>query len=341
MTIDQLELFVLAPNSTGLSADAIVFRYGEDLTDRDSSTVVVVDSGRQASTGGKVQDIVESVFETEKIDLVVSTHADKDHAGGIPHLLTNMHVGEVGIHRPQNHRPLEPEPIAASIRDVNDILTTAQHREIPVHEPFSDSTVDRFAGLHVLGPSKAYYQDLMDRGLFDTQELDELDEIDAPVQASLGDESPQLLDSPTTSLRNNSSTIILLRLESKQLLLTADAGVEAFESARETFGLRGYDPANAIVQLPHHGSRRNLNLASADLLLGQVQGETRSFVTAAVDDRFGFPHVEITDAFIRAGRKIPSPTGQTLRYHHNCPIESPDAYEPISEDRYIVASWER
>lgn len=339
MAIDQFEMFVIAPNSETLSSDAIVFRYGEDLTDRSRTTVVVVDSGR-FSTGGKVQDLVELVFETDTIDLIVSTHADQDHSGGIRYLLTNMTVGEVWIHRPQDHRPPEAQPVVASLHDVRDILTVAKHKGVPVREPLTDTGDHGFPGLCVLGPSEEYFRSLMDRGMYDEEELELLDELNSPIQASLENRSPNLRPSPTTSLRNNSSAILLLKLESMQLLLTGDAGVEAFESARPAFQTCAYEPDAAIIQLPHHGSRNNLNPETAQLLLGSHSKEKRAFVSAAVKDRYGFPHEEITDEFIRAGRRIPRPNGSNLRYSHNCPIERPDSYGPIADDRYIVPSWE-
>lgn len=342
VSMDELELFVVAPSSDHQSADALVFRYGTDLKDRSESYVVVVDSGRRASTGGQIQEVVQSIFETDKIDLVVSSHADQDHAGGIPHLLNNLEVGEVWIHRPQDHRPAIDEPaVSASIRHVNDILGAAKHREVPTKEPFSEFVDHGFEGLHILGPSQAYYENLMSRGMYEKEELDLLDDWESSVQASLEAQDSSLLPNPTTSLRNSSSTILLLKLESKQLLLTGDAGVEAFESARPIFDESGYNPADAIVQIPHHGSRKSLNPATADLLLGENSGERRAFVTAAIEDQHGFPHVEITDEFIRRGRKIPKPrSGTNLRYQHNCRFPRPNGYEPLQDDRYIAPSWE-
>ena len=340
MVIDQLEMFVIAPNSPTLSADAIAIRYGEDLTDRSLTTVVVVDSGRSQSTSGKVQDIVNTVFKTDTVDLIVSTHADQDHAGGIPYLLNNLTVGQVWVHRPQDHHLANQEPITASMTDIRDILTTATKRGVPVNEPFSDSLEHEFEGLHILGPSSAYYENLMRRGMFEEEELELLKELNDSVQASMGDGAPGLRTAPTTSLRNNSSTVLLLKLQSVQLLLTGDAGVEAFESARPNFEGVGYDPTRSIIQLPHHGSRNNLNPETSRLLLGSGSQETRAFVSAAREDRYGFPHIEVTDEFIRAGRKIPRPAGKHLRYAQNCPHDRPDEYQPVAEDRYIRPSWE-
>ena len=352
-SVDQLELFVIAPDSERQSADALVFRYGEDLNDPISTTVVAVDSGRRASTGAEIQNIVTEFFNLSRIDLIISSHADEDHAGGIPHLLNNLDVGKVWIHRPQNHRPSGTEqPATASVNHVRDILVTADHHGIPTVEPFSDMTDHEFAGLHILGPSREFYRTLMERGMYSDEELDALDAPDeeraaAGVIASASTDLPMdtpvsaLLPNPSTSLRNSSSTIVLLALETKQLLLTSDAGVEAFESARTRFTECGYEAANAIVQLPHHGSRNSLNPSTADLLLGDLATEHRTFVTAAIDDRYGFPHVEVTDEFIRRGRRIPSPRkGGNLRYAHKCPLPKPPGYSAIAEERYIRPSWD-
>lgn len=59
------------------------------------------------------------------------------------------------------------------------------------------------------------------------------------------------------SPENLTSTVIqLIGTNNKKYILTADAGVDAFEYMNS----EAFDPSNTqLVQLPHHGSRRNIN----------------------------------------------------------------------------------
>ena len=65
-----------------------------------------------------------------------------------------------------------------------------------------------------------------------------------------------------TTPTNNTSTIIRVKDDGRSFLLTADAGVQAFASASKS-----YDFSNVFwLQVPHHGSRRNLSTPVCEYL---------------------------------------------------------------------------
>jgi hypothetical protein len=66
--------------------------------------------------------------------------------------------------------------------------------------------------------------------------------------------SGTLEDNPTTSPENNSSVILQAEHSGESYLFTADAGAQALEKARFWHSLKEC----RWMQIPHHGSRRNI-----------------------------------------------------------------------------------
>ncbi|WP_219909297.1 hypothetical protein [Photobacterium iliopiscarium] len=72
------EIDVLAVGEKSNSGDAITIRYGDLFGGRESQTVIVIDGGYKAD-GGKLVAHIKEHYDTEKVDLVISTHPDQDH----------------------------------------------------------------------------------------------------------------------------------------------------------------------------------------------------------------------------------------------------------------------
>ncbi|MCC7897533.1 MBL fold metallo-hydrolase, partial [Escherichia coli] len=68
------------------SGDAICIRWGNLHGSRDEQKVVVIDAG-YASTGEQVIEHIEKYYRTKTIDLLISTHPDGDHVGGLTSVL--------------------------------------------------------------------------------------------------------------------------------------------------------------------------------------------------------------------------------------------------------------
>jgi beta-lactamase superfamily II metal-dependent hydrolase len=151
------------------------------------------------------------------------------------------------------------------------------------------------------------------------------------------------LDNPppwATGAENNSSIVLLLQLADRKLLLAADAGVEALEKAVANAASMGIDLAEAyFVQVPHHGSRRNVGADVLNKQLGPVvtqglNGKT-AFVSTAVDGAPKHPSKRVVNAFLRRGAKVISTQGQSICHRHNTParqgwgpVQSP-GFEPF------------
>jgi beta-lactamase superfamily II metal-dependent hydrolase len=67
-----------------------------------SSRVIVVDAGYSA-IGDDIVDHIRTYYRTNSVDLAVSTHPDADHLNGLQHVVEQMAVRELLIHRPRRH----------------------------------------------------------------------------------------------------------------------------------------------------------------------------------------------------------------------------------------------
>ena len=96
------------------SGDAIAFRLGNINGQRNEQFVGIVDGGF-AETGEQLVSHVKKWFNTETIDLVVSTHPDDDHSSGLVYVLENLQVGSLWMHQPWNHTQVHRMPLRLSV----------------------------------------------------------------------------------------------------------------------------------------------------------------------------------------------------------------------------------
>src|SRR5262249_9732730 len=127
-----------------------------------------------------------------------------------------------------------------------------------------------------------------------------------------------------TSAENNSSTILLLNIDKHYALLTADACMPALHAALDILEAAEFDPKQiSFVQIPHHGSRRNVGPTLLDRLIGPKLSSEQSlksaFVSVAPDAGEKHPSKRVTNAFKRTGAAVHATSGQTKCHWHNAP----------------------
>jgi hypothetical protein len=145
-------------------------RFGNLSGTRDDYSVVVIDAGFQ-ETGDQVVDHIKDVYKTDRIDLLISTHPDSDHAGGIPTVLEKLKVGKIWMHKPWEHtdniaklfkkssitdEQVEKQ-IIKSLTTVKSIEDIAEKMGIEIEEPFTGK-VDQTGKIIVLGPDEDFYK---------------------------------------------------------------------------------------------------------------------------------------------------------------------------------------
>lgn len=334
----KIEVEFLAVGDKTKAGDAIVVRYGEEYDYR----LMIVDGGT-AETGVKLVEHLRKEFGANVfVEHVLLTHSDLDHASGLREVLREIPVRNLWLHVPWVHaeetlhlfknKNWTAEGLAKSIRDeygiIQELIELAQSVNCPIYFPFQGSLVGPFV---VMSPSRAEYCFLLPQ-FSKTPEPDEdliksagrwigkgqlnflrgLIELAAGAAQSWTQESwyvEKLKDGGITSASNESSVVLYADAGvGQRILLTGDAGTSALSWVAKYAKNRGMPLQNfSFVQIPHHGSRRNVGPTILNTLLGPIQPEGTkrfaAFVSApAEDDKH--PRKIVLNAFARRGGHV-------------------------------------
>ncbi|TCZ54580.1 ComEC/Rec2 family competence protein [Roseicella aquatilis] len=358
------EIEFLAVGEGSRAGDCILIRYGHPQAPR----VMVIDGGTQDSGGALVELLQGLTGSAVPVvhDLLVS-HPDADHASGALAILEATAVEQVHVQVPWAHAEevqrlvgdgrRTAQGIADRLREdcpfVADIVAEAQRRRVPIFEPFQGSSVGPFT---VLSPPQAAYPRLL---------LEMLDiEPAAARQASLAEALTKamgglmtaaarvaeawgwetLRDGGVTSARNEMSTVLYGDFGGDgRVLLTADAGLRGLGAAAdyaETYGLPLRD--FRLVQVPHHGSRRNVGPSILDRLVGPrlpegTPAQFTAIVSAPKDDE-KHPRKVVVNAFRRRGAEVMATQGANILHRSGFPLRpgygpaTPLPFYPTVED---------
>jgi beta-lactamase superfamily II metal-dependent hydrolase len=288
---------------------------------------VLIDGGNKGSVGA-VREFLRH-RGVNYLHHVVCTHPHDDHAGGLVGLLcdTSLHVDRVWVHNPeahvnmllveyalsQTHGLRRAQVIKESLETLAALRRVCVLRGIPTSEPFGGAQIGM---LTAVGPSEAYYSELVaqfaDSGAICASEalvssLPNTGLLETLLE-SMGTSDSEALDtSPATEPENNSSAVLAMRYDKGLYLFTGDAGAQALLHAAQRYNLEGC----RWMQIPHHGSRRNIT----EPLVGYFRPNV-AFVSAAGNAKH--PRRSVVSAFRRAGARVYSthyPNGGHLRHH--------------------------
>jgi beta-lactamase superfamily II metal-dependent hydrolase len=345
------------------SGDAIALRFQTPAMMRPA--VVVVDGG-YTDNAVALDEHIRDHYQADQIDLMVSTHPDADHINGLVALLDLMPVAELMIHQPWMHggdmvaktrNALEQKSrlgndaakFARSMSAAYDLEQKAVRLGIPITEPFAGET--RFGGaLTIVGPDEGFYESLlpdfrkgklrgagaMESALSTVAKA--LSGVIARVKETVHIET--LTDDGTTSAENDSSVILHLSVDGKRLLLTGDAGIPALTWAADYMDARTLNTGPlSFIQIPHHGSKRNVGPSILNRLLGEpgTQNAPYSAIASASEAAPKHPARRVTNAFVRRGANVATTEGKTvLSSNTNRPgwtaIPPLPLYEDVSDD---------
>lgn len=338
---------------TEKSGDAIALRFGNLHGTRDEQTVVVIDGGF-TETGADLVNHIDQHYNTKRVDLVISTHPDGDHAAGLKTVLEQCEVGALWMHRPWNHTEdiakmfvdgrvtdaSVTESLRKSLEDARSLERLATSKRIPIIEPFVGLKHSSGQVL-VLGPTLTYYESLLP-GFRATPEPKQQVGLFAAAVQGVGNvitkvaealDIETLDDSGETSAENNSSAIVLIEVDDRYLLFTGDAGIPALTQVVDLLARVGFDFSKlGLVQVPHHGSQRNIGPTLLNTLLGpKLEQEItlrHAVVSVANTDDPKHPSKKVTNAFRRRGAPVYPTAGAHKRKHFNAPYR--DGWEPAS-----------
>jgi ribonuclease BN (tRNA processing enzyme) len=331
---DFYEVDLLKINSAN-SGDAIAMRYEID----GAQTIHVVDGGFSDTGKELVDHIREHYGDPTRIDHVVVSHPDKDHAAGLVSVLEEFEVGALWMLRPWTYanqlidnfsrftsvenlekRLKEIYPYAATLEEV------AEKRGIPIKAPFQGASIGKFT---VLAPSQSRFFRL----IVESDKTPEtsshtaiaaasvfgktIEKIMNFVKAAWGEE---VFPAEGTSAENEMSVVQYANLCGESIVLTGDAGRDALAEAADYAPFAGLAlPGVSRFQIPHHGSRRNVSTevldAWLDTRLPQRPSEGDEAFTAAVSaakDDNDHPRRAVLRAVMHRGGKVHGNMAGTL-----------------------------
>ena len=307
------------------SGDAITMRFPR--ADVDALAHVIIDGGFQ-SAGEKVVNHVVTRYGTDHIDIVILTHPDGDHIGGLGTVIRELNVDYLLTHRPALHG----HPGLDASKAVEDLVSVAKQNGTEVVEPFAGTHAFGKA-LVIAGPTEAYYEQLLNEQALTQKAASQGSTSLSAARAAWMRLRRKLLsalpveipfdDAGGTNPRNNTSVVTDVRFGTgRRLLFTGDAGVPALQAAADYLaGASRADIRPTLFDAPHHGSRHNLDSATLTRFLGDPnQGSTqvRTGVisiakTRAEDPRYPSPRV--ANGLMRRGCRVAQTAGVGFWLH--------------------------
>ncbi|OAF19197.1 ComEC/Rec2 family competence protein [Bradyrhizobium neotropicale] len=328
------------------SGDAICVRY--ELNGQ--TFIHVVDGGYQ-STGEKVVGFVNKYYGNPKrIDHVIATHNDGDHAGGLQRVLEDFEVGAPWMLRPWVYaaellprfkRFTTVEGLEKALREAYSNLAAleeiALRKKISIYEPFQGSAVGAF---RVMAPTRSRFLDLVvssdktpeEKGLLEIARdavIRVAKEASALARAAWGDE---YFPAGETSNENEMSVVQYACLNDCKILLTGDTGRAGLQEIIDYAPSAGLTlPGIDRFQVPHHGGRHNVTTELLDKILGErktQQGGKTTFsaiISSAKADE-DHPRKSVVRAMHHRGAHVISTEGSNKRTSKNAPER--DDYSP-------------
>lgn len=267
------------------AADAfLIHAYVEKGGNNEWEYVVLVDAGNEGD-GEVIYNHINKYYDQKYIDLIIITHCDSDHYGGMQYLI-NKHndrnniflIKKVWVHDPYKHVDVDDVKYirkeetlrkrlnaAYEFSDGSNLLELLDNAKIAREEVFAG---DSYGDLNiiVLGPDKDYYDSLIPDFRVD---LDFKEEQDDDVYVGLfsscqseDDFYSKVLENAydDKSKVNQSSIIFLFEADGQDFLFTGDAGKEALHRVVDADKNKALANLNWL-KVPHHGSKHNLDNA--------------------------------------------------------------------------------
>lgn len=318
------------------SGDAIAIRYEVN----GAQAIHVIDGGYSDTGKSMVEHINAYYGNPARIDHVVVTHPDGDHAAGLTEILEEFEVGTLWMLRPWLYadqligrfsRFTSVENLQQRLKEIYPNIAALEElalkKGVAIEAPFQGSQIGEFT---VLAPSPSRFFDLVVESDKTPEAVQENAAATfAEVLAKLAAKAVNLVkaawgaevfpESGTTA-ENEMSVVQHAKLNGESIVFTGDAGRDAMLEAADYAPFAGLVlPGVNRFQVPHHGSRHNVSTAVLDRWLGSVlsakpvEGSEpfTAAVSASKDDK-DHPRKAVLRGVIHRGAEVHSNETGTL-----------------------------
>ena len=236
-------VWIQSPTSTTASHDSYLLVSFLDVGQGDAVFIETPDGVQVLVDGGPDSSVLRELGEImgvrdRTIDIIVGTHPDKDHIGGLVDVLARYEVGAIIKTENESDTNVATAYTAATEQEGAEIIYARRGQTF---------TLGASTTLQVLFP-----------------------------------------DTDPTAMESNTSSIVLqLTYGDIDFLLTGDSpkNIEEYLVLAE-----GEDLESEVLKVGHHGSRTS----TSELFLDEVAPQY-AVISAGRDNRYGHPHVEVTD----------------------------------------------
>ncbi len=316
------------------NGDAICVRYGNDT---DGYYLHLVDGGFSDTAETIVSHIRKHYGQNYRINHLVLSHADSDHAAGLVGVLKNIKVDNLWMNRPWLYAAqvlphfqgnYSVQGLVERMREMNATLVQLEELALAqgtkVREVFQGSIVGAF---RVFAPSRQRYIDAIpDLGRTPTsyRETRAGALFKGLVEAAKAwiDEQwdlETLSNSPESTTASNETAVVQHAIiDGNSILLTSDVGPAGLDEAADFAASLGLLRPPNFVQVPHHGSRRNVTPLVLNRWLGGKMAKDSVYGTAVCSvgsEQPDYPRGQVKNAFQRRGYPVHATRGGTKSYY--------------------------
>jgi len=338
--MNGFEIDLLPVTSGDHSGDCIAFRYGDLYSGGDAQTVVVVDGG-YGKNAADLKNHLKKYYNCTtregkiRINLMIATHTDADHVGGLAKLSEDddIEILNVWAHAPQEEMNknwfADKRGTTNTVRTKLDDAFTQLSNMLANTESskrwdvYSDGTLNG-AKFKILSPNPSFYKKcIANSGKADLKPDEKVEAMKYPascVKDELEDEDYvkghiQWDDTEGTTPVNESSMVFLFEYEGVRVLFCGDAGKEAMENALAQAEGKGISLEGlTIIKQPHHGSRKNVNPD----IMGQMSAKF-CFISCTKNDVGHHPSKRLVNMLNEKGYRVYTTSGSTLHWGKNAP----------------------
>jgi beta-lactamase superfamily II metal-dependent hydrolase len=250
-----------------------------EWTDNDEQHVGIFDCNRKGKTNPVLEHIIAKGYQ--RIDFIILSHPHEDHYSGFTELLEHCSAHSIKIGWFGNTSFNLNKKYWAQFETGHDATQELEKMLQLISKLLKEGTLEDIAPLLqgvTLELSEHLTLKVLSPGHHEMQQYQEKVDSDAGANKKEASQAANLL-----------STVFLITSGQNRALVTADAVAVTFERIHRQALLPAVPLA--LVQAPHHGSKKNY---SATFWGGLLNAEgRRAVVSSGVNDKYRHPHLDV------------------------------------------------